>query len=114
MRKLFFPVPLYLGIEIVRGNRSLESAGVTANHNLIGYTDRAVAVLERRRAGEDGEVCLVVCKLPENVFNEILMGDWQHFGPCAHWRTPHVLEFEPGGYGRFRHEGFFSMEVIKN
>lgn len=114
MKKLFFPVPLYAGVEILRGTRSLEQVCSTDGHTLVGFTDRAVAVLERRKAGEDGEVCLIVCKLPDKVFNEVLMGDFQHFGPCAHWKGAHTLEIEPGGYGRFRHEGYFAMELIKN
>ena len=113
MKKLFFPVPLYAAIEVLRGSKQIEEVCRTPEHTVVGYTDRAVAVLERRRAGEDGEVCLLVCKLPESVFNEVLMGDFQHFGPSAHWKSNHVLEIEGPGYGRFRHEGFFSMEVIK-
>jgi hypothetical protein len=41
------------------------------------------------------------------------VGDFQHYGGTAHWKSSHVLEIEPGGYGRFRHEGFYSLEVIK-
>lgn len=114
MKKLFFPVPVYLGIEILRGTKTLHDVCKRPDHNIVGYTDRAVAVLEHRRAGEDGQVCLIVVKLPENVFHELLQGDWVHFGATAHWKSPHVLEIEPAGYGRFSHEAYFSMEVINN
>jgi hypothetical protein len=113
MKKLYFPVPLYTGVEILRGKRNLEDACKTPQDTVIGYTDRAVAVLERRRAFEDQEVCLVVLKMTDQTFNEILMGDFQHFGPCAHWKSPHVLEIEHGGYGRFRHEALFSLQMVK-
>jgi len=113
MKKLFFPVPPDTGVEILRGARTLQQVCATPQHTLVGFTDRAVAVLERRQAGEEGEVCLIVCKLPDSVFNEILMGDFQHFGPCAHWKSQHVLEIEQGGFLRFTHEGFFAMEIIK-
>lgn len=115
-QKLYFPVRVEAALEILRGKRQLHQVCATDDsHSVVGYTDRAVAVLESRQQAacdEKDEVCLVVCEISDEVFGELLMGDFVHFGPCAHWRTPHTLELEPAAHGRFAHEAHMSIEII--
>lgn len=117
--KLYFPVAINQALDVLRGTRQLNEVcpADDIKHTIVGYTDRAVAVLEQQRLAAEsgttgGEVPLIVCSMDEQLFNELLMGDFTHFGPCAHWRSPHVLELEPAGYGRFTHEADISMEII--
>lgn len=112
MKKLYFPVPAYSGIEILRGKRSVEDVLKSPQGTVVAYTDRAVGVLDRRRAFEDKEVCFVVAEVTEDLLNQILHGDFQHFGPLAQWKSAHVLELEHGAYGMINHHAHISMEIV--
>lgn len=114
MKKLYFPVSVDQGVAILRRQMLLENAIRTPQDTVVGYTDRAVAVLESRRGCCDQEeVALIAVEMTEHLLNELVTGDWIHFGPVAHWLSEHTLELEHGAYGRFAHEAHFSLEVIK-
>lgn len=114
MRKLYFPVTVDQGVALLRRQRSLEQTLSTPQHTVIGYSDRAVAVLESRKGCCDhDEVGLLKVSFTEELFHQMLNGDWVHFGPCAHWIAEHTLELEPGASGRFVHEAHYSLEIVK-
>lgn len=114
MKKLYVPVTVDQGVAILRRQMPLEHAVQTDNHTVIAYTDRAVAVLETRRAGSDlTEIGLLGVEIEEHLFETLLVGDWIHHGPVAHWLSDQSLELEHGAYGRFSHEAHFSLEVVK-
>lgn len=113
MTKLYFPTSVDTGVAILRRHAFLDEGLRTPQDTIIGYTDRAVAVLESRKGCCDQhEVALIAVELNEQLFSELLNGDYVHFGPVAHWLAHNTLEIEHGGYGRFAHEAHFSMEII--
>lgn len=114
MKKLYVPVTVDQGVSILRRQMSLENAVKTDNHTVIAYTDRAVAVLEGRRVDSDlAEIGLLAVEIEERLFETLLVGDWIHHGPVAHWLSDQSLELEYAAYGRFSHEAHLSLEVVK-
>ncbi len=114
MKKLYVPVTVDQGVAVLRRQIPLENAARTDKHTVIAYTDRAVAVLEGRRVDSDlTEIGLLAVEIEEHLFETLLVGDWIHHGPVAHWLSDQSLELEHGAYGRFSHEAHFSLEVVK-
>jgi hypothetical protein len=114
---LYFPTRLEDALSFLRSQRGLDQICETDNHTVIGYTDRALAVLQSVQSGTGGdsrEVCLVVVEVDQEVISQIINGDMMHFGPCGRWRSDHVLELELTAQMLVSHGGRFSLQIVKS
>lgn len=113
MQKTFyFPVPLDAALDILRHKRRLHQPNGEGSNKVLAYTDRALAVLAAREVQPSGEICLVAVEIDAHTFGLMMMGDMQHFGPCAHWRSDNILELDHFGQELALHEGRFSLQIV--
>jgi len=113
---LYFPTKVEDALAFLRAERRLDEICNRENYAVIGYTDRALAVLQSPQGDVDTkprEVCLVVVEIEQEVFCHLLNGDMVHFGPCAKWRSDHALELELTAQMLIAHGGRFSLQIVK-
>ncbi|GEM_PF-3454596 len=112
----YFPVSLEDAIAILRRRQRLGQVAGKNDQPIVGYTDRAEAVLRARNGNEKGgsrEVCLVCVEVERDLFSQLFMGDMTHFGPCAKWLSGHSMELEPLAQDLITHHGRFVLEIVK-
>lgn len=114
---LYIPTSLDHALSFLRSQRGLNELSGPRSDTIIGYTDRALAVLRHVQQGhqsESREVCLVVVELEPDVMGHILNGDMVHFGPCAKWHSDHALEMDLTAQMLISHGGRFSLQIVKS
>src|SRR5262245_7226612 len=108
-KRFYFPVALDDAIAVLRRHRRLEQVLGDHHRPIFAYTDRTLAASSVHQKEDDtaesGEVCLLVAELNEHVIGELLMGDYQHFGPTVFWRRDHVFELVHPAAERIHHDG---------
>ena len=113
--RLFFPLQLDAALAVLQRKQRLDQAHGKRSHSIIGYTDRDYAVLRARN--EDTErnskdVCLLAIEIENCTMEEILLGDFAHFGPSARRLATHTLELDHFAQDRIADLGRFTLEIV--
>ena len=114
--RFYFPVSVELGLAVLRKQMRLEQAFGEHARNVVGFTDREVAIRHERDRGDgdtSNEVCLVVAAISNDAYSRIISGDFTHHGPLAHFRATDILELEITAMGYISHDGHLSLEIVK-
>jgi hypothetical protein len=112
--RFYFPVSLDEAIAVMRKGKRLDRVRATEEHTFFAYTDRDLAIRQTSQNVEHfgEEFWIVVVEVPTPVVNDLLMGDGVHYGPLAHWRSPHIMEIEAAGEGILTHHARLSLEIV--